>query len=170
MYDKFVIKGELKIFPKGKKQLKDEALPTLEHQFVSIDFNHSEDEQHCQVDEHQIEQQKILVNQELSNNLMDANIPTEEDLEELPLSQHVYDIIESQQDTEAKIQFEDLRDNIKKFSLPPSWLYLDKPNGLIFMRVNETTLKIVNHLRLSKNMSITVSTNQCPSKFIRFFF
>ncbi|KAK0075044.1 hypothetical protein PV326_011928, partial [Microctonus aethiopoides] len=156
MYDKFVIKGELKIIPKERKQLKDEALPTPEHQFVSIDFNHSEDEQHCQVDEHQIQQQKILVNQELSNNLMDANIPTEQDLEELPLSQHVYDIIESQQDTEGRIQFEDLRDNIKKFSLPPSWLYLDKPNGLIFMRVNETTWEIVNHLRLSKNMSITV--------------
>ncbi|KAK0169601.1 hypothetical protein PV328_011836 [Microctonus aethiopoides] len=102
MYDKFVIKGELKIIPKERKQLKNEASPTLEHQFVPIDFNHFEDEQHCQVKELQIEQRKILSNEKLSNNLMDANIPTEQDLEEPPSRQHVHDIIESQQKTEAK--------------------------------------------------------------------
>ncbi|KAK0169515.1 hypothetical protein PV328_011940 [Microctonus aethiopoides] len=156
MYDKMVIKGELKIIPKERKQLKDEAIPTLEHQFVSIDFNHSEDEQHCQVDEHQIEQPKILVNQELSNNLMDANISTGQDLEEPPSRQNVHDIIESQQKTEARKRFEDIRNNIKNIVLPPSWLYLDKPNGLVFMRMDETTRRIVNHLRLNEDASITV--------------
>ncbi|KAK0074617.1 hypothetical protein PV325_008075, partial [Microctonus aethiopoides] len=165
MYDKMVIKGELKIIPKERKQLKDEAIPTLEHQFVSIDFNHSEDEQHCQVDEHQIEQPKILVNQELSNNLMDANISTGQDLEEPPSRQNVHDIIESQQKTEARKRFEDIRNNIKNIVLPPSWLYLDKPNGLVFMRMDETTRRIVNHLRLNEDASITVSINQCPKRW-----
>ncbi|XP_046610973.1 uncharacterized protein LOC124300692 [Neodiprion virginianus] len=156
MYDRVVIKGELKIFPKGKKQLKDEALPRLEHQFVPIYFNHSEDEQHCQIEEHEIEQQKILTNEELSNNLMDAIIPIEQDLDEPPSSQHVHDIIENQQETEARAQLEDFRAEIKKISLPPSWLYLDKPDGLIFMRIDETTRQIVNHLRLNEDTSITV--------------
>ncbi|KAK0092822.1 hypothetical protein PV326_000504 [Microctonus aethiopoides] len=155
MYDKFIINGALKILPKERKKLKDEALPTLEHQFVPIDFNRFEDEQHCQVEEHHIEERKILLNQELSNNLMDANIPTEQNLEEPPLSQHVHDI-ESQQKTEARTPFEYLMDNIQKSPLPPSWLYLDKPNGLIFMRMDETTRRIVNHLRLNNDKSITV--------------
>ncbi|KAK0071825.1 hypothetical protein PV326_000778, partial [Microctonus aethiopoides] len=125
MYDKFVIKGELKIIPKERKQLKNEASPTLEHQFVPIDFNHFEDEQHCQVKELQIEQRKILSNEKLSNNLMDANIPTEQDLEEPPSRQHVHDIIEN------------------------------KPNGLVFMRIDETTRRIGNHIRLNEDASIT---------------
>ncbi|CAD6222071.1 GSCOCG00011706001-RA-CDS, partial [Cotesia congregata] len=36
LYDKFIINGEVKIFPTVKKKLKPEALPTIEHQFIPI--------------------------------------------------------------------------------------------------------------------------------------
>ncbi|XP_074114723.1 uncharacterized protein LOC141537575 isoform X2 [Cotesia typhae] len=94
-YEKFFIKGEVKIFPTGKKIVRNEALPTIEHQFIPIPAyellastvheqqqpnfhcNHSEDEQQYQVQENNVEQQKVLVNQEVSNNFMDDNVQTE---------------------------------------------------------------------------------------------
>ncbi|KAK0161756.1 hypothetical protein PV327_008172 [Microctonus hyperodae] len=166
MYDKFIINNEVKIFPKGKKQLRNEAVPTLEHQFVPIDFNFPEDKQHCQIKENQIEQQNILVNQKPSNDLMNVNIPTEQDSEEPLLIQHVHDIIESQPETEARTQLEDFKDTLKNNSLPPSWLYLDKPNGRIFMRWDETNKQMVNHLRLNEDMSITVIFSNNEELFV----
>ncbi|KAJ0171075.1 hypothetical protein K1T71_013274 [Dendrolimus kikuchii] len=157
MYDKFYIKDKLIIYPKGKKQLKDDALPKMEHQFVPKYFNDPVDEEHCQVEEHQIEEQKALVNQQFSNNLTCANIKTELDLEESPLSQHAHDIIERHQETKTRTLLEDFRDNIKKIPLlPPFWLYIEKPNGLEFMRMDVTTRQILNHLRLNGDTYITV--------------
>ncbi|CAD6238903.1 GSCOCG00008546001-RA-CDS [Cotesia congregata] len=36
MYETFNIKGEIIILPTGKKTLREEALPTIEHQFISV--------------------------------------------------------------------------------------------------------------------------------------
>lgn len=175
MYEKFYIKGELKIFPTGKKIVKDEALPTIEHQFVPIPAhellssvvhesqkpnlhcNHS-DEQQYQVQENNIEQQKILVDQEVSNNLIDANVQTKQDLKEPLLSQHAHNDLNHHQETETSTHSENFKDSIYKLPmLPPFWLYIDKPNGPEFMRMDPTTGQIKNHLRLNEDTSITVS-------------
>ncbi|CAH0730999.1 unnamed protein product, partial [Brenthis ino] len=173
MYEKFYIKGELKIFRTGKKILKDEAVPTIEHQFIPIPgyellacdvyksekpnlhCNDSEDEQQCQEQENNIEQQKIVV--EVSKSSIDVNVKTEQDLKEPLLSQHALNDFKSHQDTKESTQLVSFRDNIHKLSmLPPFWLYIDKPNGLEFMRMDPTTGQIKNHLRLNEDTSITV--------------
>ncbi|CAH2062436.1 unnamed protein product, partial [Iphiclides podalirius] len=40
--------------------------------------------------------------------------------------------------------------------LPPCWLFVEKPNGVEFMRMDTTTKQIKNHIRLNKDLSITV--------------
>lgn len=187
MYEKFNINGELKIIPTLKKILKDEALPTVEHQFVPIpatfdrlssiihisqkpnlQCNHSEDEQQYQVEEINIEQQKILVDQEDPNNVMDANVQTEED----PLlSPHVHNDLKNHQETGASTQSENFTDNVPTLlMLPPCWMYVNNPNGLEFMRLEPNTAQIKTHLRLNKDKSVTVNTNIYLSKYILFFF
>ncbi|XP_074113767.1 uncharacterized protein LOC141536884 isoform X3 [Cotesia typhae] len=174
-YEKFFIKGEVKIFPTGKKIVRNEALPTTEHQFIPIPAyellastvheqqqpnfhcNHSEDEQQYQVQENNVEQQKVLVNQEVSNNFMDDNVQTEKDLDEPLLSQQAHYDLKNHQETEASTQSENFRDNLNKFiALPPFWMYGDKPNGPEFMRMDPTTERITNRLRLNEDKSITV--------------
>lgn len=176
MYEKFYIKGELKIFRTGKKILKDEAIPTIEHQFIPIPgyellacdvhesekpnlhYNDPEDEQQYEAQENNIKQQKILV--EVSNTSIDANIKSEKDLNEPLLSRHAHNDLKTHQETKESTQSESFRDNIHKLPmLPPFWLYVNKPNGLEFMRMDPTTGQIKNHLRLNEDTSITVSIN-----------
>lgn len=166
MYDKFYTNGELKIFPTGKKQLKNEALPTIEHQLIPL--HQFEDKQHCPEEKHFIEQQhkRVLADEKVLNNFIN-DTQTVKGSEEQTLIQYLHDTVESHQETEARAPLEDFTDNIRKFPmLPPFWLYIDKPNGFEFVRMDVTTRKILNHLRWNKDTSITVSIYKFPSNFI----
>lgn len=147
--------------PLGKKMLKEEALPTIQHQFIpilehefltstvdelempSLHLNNSGDEELFQVQENNIEPQTILADEDVSNNLIDAGVQSEEDLIELPFSQHASKVSKNLQETEAP-------------KLPPFWLYTPNPNGFVFMRMDPTTQQIKIRLRLNKDTSITV--------------
>lgn len=145
---------ELKIFPTEKKQLKNEALPTIKHQFIPL--HQSEDKQHCPKDEHFIEQRRVLADEKVLNNFINDN-QTVKGSEKQTLIQYLHDTVESHQETEARAPLEDFRDNIRKFPMmPPFWLYIDKPIGFEFVRMDVTTRKILNHLRWNKDTSITV--------------
>ncbi|XP_039751897.1 uncharacterized protein LOC120627858 isoform X2 [Pararge aegeria] len=145
MYEKLYIKGELIMMPLGKKILKEEALPTIQHQFIpvfehefltstvdelkipSLHSNNNGDEELFLVQENNIEPQTIL----------------EQDLIEPPSSQHACKDSKNLQEIEAP-------------KLPPFWLYIPKPNGFVFMRMDPTTQQIKIRLRLNKDTSITV--------------
>ncbi|CAG5020950.1 unnamed protein product [Parnassius apollo] len=162
MYEKFHINGELIIFPTGRKILKDEALPTIEHQFVPIPAhklqvsahsaqqmpdsycNQSKDECQDQVQKVNVHQQKLLEDPK-PNNFIDDN-------EQHP--QNSEDPLMCLQGTQSVATF---KDNFLKFPvLPPSWLYVEKPSGLEFMRMDPITKQIKNHIRLNQDLSITV--------------
>ncbi|XP_039763074.1 uncharacterized protein LOC120635920 isoform X2 [Pararge aegeria] len=142
MYEKLYIKGELIIMPLGKKILKEEALPTIQHQFIPVEFltstvdelkipslhsNNNGDEELLLVQENNIDPQTIL----------------EQDLIEPPFSQHACKDSKNLQEIEAP-------------KLPPFWLYIPEPNGFVFMRMDPTTQQIKIRLRLNKDTSITV--------------
>ncbi|XP_044574855.1 uncharacterized protein LOC123258733 [Cotesia glomerata] len=140
MYEKLYIKGELIIMPLGKKILKEEALPTMQHQFIpvfehefltstvdelkmlSLHSNNYEDEELFLVQENNIEPQTILVD-DVPNNLIDDGVQTEQDLIEPPFSQHACKDSKNLQEIEAP-------------KLPPFWLYIPEPNGFVFMRMD----------------------------------
>ncbi|XP_043488792.1 uncharacterized protein LOC122515485 isoform X2 [Polistes fuscatus] len=161
MYEKLYIKGELKILPTGKKILKEEALPTIQHQFIpifehefltstvdklkkpSFHSNNSEDKQLFQVRKSNIEPQKILADEDVFNNLIDAGVKSEQDLIKPPFSQHASKDSKNPQEIEAP-------------KLPPFWLYVPKPNGFVFMRMDPTTQRIKIRLRLNDDTSISV--------------
>ncbi|XP_039749773.1 uncharacterized protein LOC120626343 isoform X2 [Pararge aegeria] len=145
MYEQLYIKEELVIMPLGKKILKEEALPTIQHQFIpvfehefltstvdelkipSLHSNNNGDEELFLVQENNIEPQTIL----------------EQDLIEPPFSQHACKDSKNLQEIEAP-------------KLPPFWLYIPEPNGFVFMRMDPTTQQIKIRLRLNKDTSITV--------------
>ncbi|XP_015179399.1 PREDICTED: uncharacterized protein LOC107067961 isoform X2 [Polistes dominula] len=161
MYEKFYIKGETMYMPTERKKLKEEALPTIQHQFIPI-FEHvfltntvdelekpslrskgSEDEQLFQMQENNIEPQKILAYEDVSNNLIGAGVQSKQDLIEPPFSQH------------ASKDSKNLQE-IKVPKIPPFWLYVPKSNGFVFMRMDPTTQQIKIRLRLNEDTSITV--------------
>lgn len=162
MYEKLYIKGELKIMPLGKKILKEEALPTIQHQFIpilehelltstvdeleklSLHLNNSGDKELFQVHENNIEPPKILADEDVPNNPIGAVVQSEQNLIEPPLSQDVSKDSYNLQEIEAP-------------KLPPFWLYI--PNGFVFMRMDPTTQQIKIRLRLNKDTSITVCVN-----------
>ncbi|CAG5093086.1 Protein of unknown function [Cotesia congregata] len=90
MYETFNIKGEITILPTGKKTLREEALPTIEHQLISVpahelqasvvnisqnvhsNQNQSENKRNHLTQEHQDqhEQQELLLDQGVPDNLI----------------------------------------------------------------------------------------------------
>ncbi|XP_037295934.1 uncharacterized protein LOC115449217 isoform X2 [Manduca sexta] len=170
MFENFTINGKVTILPTGKKILRDEALPTIEHQFVpAIELqtgviyipqkSNPDDNQTEEVKQNQIpdnEQQELLIVQEVSNNLIDIE-HTEHNSKE-PLLNQARNDLHNNKDTEVKTQsVENFWDNIQKsLMLPQFWLYVKKPNGLEFIRTDPMTGQIKNHLRLNEDTSITV--------------
>ncbi|XP_039757918.1 uncharacterized protein LOC120632178 [Pararge aegeria] len=159
MYEKLYIKEELVIMPLGKKILKEEALLTIQHQFIpvfeheflttvdelkipSLHSNNNGDEELFLVQENNIEPQTILVN-DVPDNLIDDGVQREQDLIEPPFSQHACKDSKNLQEIEAP-------------KLPPFWLYIPEPNGFVFMRMDPTTQQIKIRLRLNKDTSINV--------------
>ncbi|XP_039747126.1 uncharacterized protein LOC120624560 [Pararge aegeria] len=160
MYEKLYIKEELVIMPLGKKILKEEALPTIQHQFIpvfehefltstvdelkipSLHSNNNGDEELFLVQENNIEPQTILVN-DVPDNLIDDGVQREQDLIEPPCSQHACKDSKNLQEIEAP-------------KLAPFWLYIPEANGFVFMRMDPTTQQIKIRLRLNKDTSITV--------------
>lgn len=179
MYDKFNIKGEVTILSTRKKTLRDDALSTIEHQFIPVlahklqasdisqpqkpDSNHNLSEEKKQHNvENNIEQQELLVDhQELSNNLFDDIEKTEHDLEGPLLNEQARDIydLRNHQETEVTTQsVENFMDNFLKCSrVPQFWMFVKKPNGLEFTRMDPTTKQIKNHVRVNEDSSTTVS-------------
>lgn len=161
MYEKFYIKGELKIIPTEKKILKEKALPTIHHQFIPI-IDHecltitvgelempslysikSEDEQLFKGQENNIEPQKILACENVSHNIKGAGVQSEQSLIEPSFSLQTSKILKNVQEIEAP-------------KLPPFWLYVPESNGFIFMRMDPTTQQIKIRLRLNEDTSITL--------------
>ncbi|XP_061708156.1 uncharacterized protein LOC133518467 [Cydia pomonella] len=160
MYEKFNIKGELKYIPTQRKTLKEEALPTMEHQFIPIPefqaniihvqesvelYPNQSKEKQQQIN---VEQQELSDDQKSSNDLMDCEM-IQHDFAE-PTSQY--------QDTDITINpIEIFKIKFRAFSLlPPFWLHAENPNGLEFMRMDPTTQQIKHHIRLNDDLSITV--------------
>lgn len=174
MYETFNIKGEITILPTGKKTLRDEALPTIEHQFISVPAHElqtsvvknsqnmhstekqSENKRDHQTQEHQdqYEQQELLLHQGVPDNLIHVIQQTEHDLD-IPQLNHNKSDVTSQ-------SAEKFLENLKSSLLPQGWMYFEKPKGLEFGRINPTTMQISNRLRVNKDLSITVifSTNE----------
>ncbi|XP_063630179.1 uncharacterized protein LOC134801498 [Cydia splendana] len=163
MYEKLIIKGELKYIPTQRKTLKEEAVPTIEHQFIPIPEhelqantihveesfepypNQPKDEQQQQIN---AEQQELSVDQNDSNNLMDCEMIQQVFAEPL-LSQY--------QDVTIN-PIDNFKSKFRAFSfLPPFWLHAENSSGLEFMRMDPTTQQIRHHIRLNDDLTITVS-------------
>ncbi|XP_074095986.1 uncharacterized protein LOC141525397 [Cotesia typhae] len=147
--------------PLGKKILKEEALPTIQHQFIpilehelltstvdelekpSLHLNNSGGEELFQVHENNIEPPKMLADEDVPNNPIGAVVQSEQDLIEPPLCQDASKNSYNLQEIEAP-------------KLSPFWLYIPKPNGFVFIRMDPTTQQIKIRLRLNKDTSITV--------------
>lgn len=149
MYETFNIKGEITILPTGKKTLRDEALPTIEHQFISVPAHelqtsvvknsqnmHSTEKQSENKRDHQTQEHDFVIQQ------------TEYDLD-IPQLNHNKSDVTSQ-------SAEKFLENLKSSLLPQGWMYFEKPKGLEFGRINPTTMQISNRLRVNKDLSITV--------------
>ncbi|XP_074100400.1 uncharacterized protein LOC141528313 [Cotesia typhae] len=108
----------------------------------SLHLNNSGDEELFQVHENNIEPPKILADEDVPNNPIGAVVQSEQDLIEPPLSQDASKDSYNLQEIEAP-------------KLPPFWLYIPKPNGFVFMRMDPTTQQIKIRLRLNKDTSIT---------------
>ncbi|XP_063382012.1 uncharacterized protein LOC134668512 isoform X1 [Cydia fagiglandana] len=175
MYEKLTIKGELKYIPTQRKTLKEEAVPTIEHQFIPIPEhelqantihieesfepypNQPKDEQQQQIN---AEQQELSEDQNDSNYLMDYEM-IQQDFAEPLFSQY--------QDTNVTINpIENFKSKFRAFSLlPPFWLHAENPNGLEFMRMDPKTQKIKHHIRLNDDLTVTVifpNNEQLPLK------
>ncbi|CAH2083784.1 unnamed protein product [Euphydryas editha] len=83
------------------------------------------------------------LDEDVPNNPMDDGVQSEQDLIEPPFSEHATKDSKNLQEIEAP-------------KLPPFWLYIPEPNGLVFMRMDPTTQLINIRLRLNKDTSITV--------------
>ncbi|XP_063390059.1 uncharacterized protein LOC134675659 [Cydia fagiglandana] len=184
MYEKLTIKGERKYIPTQRKTLKEEAVPTIEHQFIPIPEHelqantiHVEqsfepypkqpkDEQQQQIN---TEHQELSEDQSDSNNSMDYETLHQELSEDQSDSNNSMDYETLQQvfvepllsqylDTDVTINsIENFKSKFRTFSLlPPFWLHAENPNGLEFMRMDPTTQQIKHHIRLNDDLTITV--------------
>ncbi|CAK1597570.1 unnamed protein product [Parnassius mnemosyne] len=174
LYDKFMIDGELKIFPAVKKMLKNEALPTIEHQFIPIPayelqasiiepqkstscHNHSGDDQQDSMQNSSIEQHELLDDLYNPNNATNYNEQMEQDLEESLLSQQSNDDLNNNVAKETTIQpIESFRDILKCPMVPSFWMHVEKPDGLEFLRMDPSTKETKNYIRLNEDLSVTI--------------
>ncbi|CAH2089889.1 unnamed protein product [Euphydryas editha] len=182
MYDTLNIKGEIIILPSGKKTLRDQALPTIEHQFISIGDlqklqtslnkslnlhsyqNQSENKRDHITQEHQDQnkQQELLLDQGIPDNLVHVIQQTEHYLDIPQLNQESHDDIQNEKSDLTSQSVDKYLENIKTSPLPPGWMYFEKPEGLEFGRINPRTMQISNRIRVNNDLSITVifSTNE----------
>lgn len=172
MYQKFKDNVEDIFIPTGTNILRDEALPTIEHQFIppvelevsefkqqytNSDRNQFKEEEEQHQSEENIEQQWLIVDPDSPNNMMDDSEPNEPDLKEPLLDHQAYIKIENREKAETIATFEKIRNSIINSSiLPQCWLYAKKLKGLEFMRIDPDNGQIKNRLRLNKDGSITV--------------
>ncbi|XP_063542857.1 uncharacterized protein LOC134751397 isoform X2 [Cydia strobilella] len=159
MYDKLNIKGELKYIPTQRKMLKEEALPTIEHQFIPIpeheirgNIIHVKESSQTYPNQRK-EKQKQGEQQELSEDHKSNNLIDYEMI-------HVFaePLLSQYQDTDVTINpIEIFKSKFQAFSLlPPFWIHAENPNGLEFMRMDPTTKQMKHHIRLNDDLSITV--------------
>ncbi|XP_074112054.1 uncharacterized protein LOC141535820 [Cotesia typhae] len=116
MYETFNINGEITIFPTGKKTLRDTALPTVEHQFLPVAIhdvernvinqlqkpssNHNKSEEKLK-HEDKFKQQELLVDQRVSDRVMDTITQSKHDLEIVQLNEETH--TDQQNDKEPEV-------------------------------------------------------------------
>ncbi|XP_044584716.1 uncharacterized protein LOC123265132 isoform X2 [Cotesia glomerata] len=150
LYDKFIINGEVKIFPTVKKMLKAEALPTIEHQFIPIPL--------CELQASIIDEpQKVTSCHNHCEDDQQDREQIEQDLEKSPLSQQSYDSLNNHVENEITVQpIESIGDILKCPMLPSFWMHIEIPDGLEFLRMDPLAKKTKNHIRLNEDLSFTV--------------
>ncbi|CAK1577983.1 unnamed protein product [Parnassius mnemosyne] len=153
--------------------LKNEALPTIEHQFIPIPayelqasiiepqksiscHNHSGDDQQDSMQNSSIEQHELFDYLYNPNNATNYNEEMEQDLEESLLSQQSNDDLNNNVAKETTIQpIESFRDILKCPMLPSFWMHVEKPDGLEFLRMDPSTKETKNYIRLNEDLSVT---------------
>lgn len=144
MYDKIKI-GEVIYFSYLlKKVLKEEALPTIEHQF------------HPLLDQQQsiLKVQELLIDPQNSCYSTDYIEQSQESLQEQVQIEKTHNDSREQELIESIDYF---KNNVSNFLiLPEFWFYIEKPRQLEFMRIDRACKQIKNHIRLNEDLSITV--------------
>ena len=142
--------------------LTEEALPIIGHQYAlklelqTIQARETESCRNKSTKQHLVQENSIE-----QHELSEDHSTLLHDLNEPQLIQQWETDVQSCHDSRAIIQQMDIfKNNILTFSmLPPYWLYDENLNGLEFMRLNPTTKKVINHIRLNNDLSITVSVD-----------
>ncbi|KAG5894104.1 hypothetical protein JTB14_004043 [Gonioctena quinquepunctata] len=155
MYDKIKIGNVVNLIYLSKKKLHEEALPTIEHTHqLHSDLQQQHEtimsvenpEEQLYISRNKKKQQKQ--NAETNNELQQTSIEQQSNHHCNDFQEQTLDDFQPQHTLKNKIN------NV--LMLPAFWFFSEKPKEFEFMRIDPTTKRIKNHIRLNEDLSLTV--------------